>query len=131
MGRLLQDVRFGLRMLAKSPGFTVVAVVTLALGIGANTAIFSLIDAVMLRSLPVRDPGSVVLLQWAAHKNFIDGEYSSFGDCGETRYTGASGCSFPLPIFRAIRAQTNVFSGVMACAGPAPLALGGDGPTGT
>src|SRR5438093_13304600 len=56
MGTLIQDVRFGLRMLAKNPGFTAVAVITLALGIGANTAIFTLIDAVMLKSLPVANP---------------------------------------------------------------------------
>src|SRR5262245_37437522 len=56
-----QDLRFACRTLLKNPSFTVVAVVTLALGIGANTAIFTLFDALLLRSLPVRDPSRLVL----------------------------------------------------------------------
>src|SRR5437762_4309308 len=60
----VQDLRFGLRMLRKSPGYTGVAVITLALGIGANTAIFSLIDAVMLRMLPVERPEELMQVQY-------------------------------------------------------------------
>ena len=62
MATLLQDLRYGFRRLRQSPGFTLVCIVTLALGIGANTAIFTLVDAVMLKSLPVQNPGELYRL---------------------------------------------------------------------
>ncbi|HEY6274205.1 MAG TPA: ABC transporter permease [Terriglobales bacterium] len=130
---ILTDVRYGLRMMRKNPGFTAVAVLTLTLGIGANTAIFSLIEAVMLRSLPVQNPLQLVLLHWSArHPPNTDGYWSS-GDCADNHGFAAHspdnphGCAFSEPLFRRM-AKTNAFSGVAAFANSGRLNLSGNGP---
>jgi putative ABC transport system permease protein len=94
---LLADIRYALRMLHKNPGFTAVAVLTLALGIGANTAIFSLIDSVMLRMLPVEKPEE--LLQLEMRQPGQPGE-------GDTIFTN--------PMWEQVRDQQDVFSGAFA-----------------
>ena len=85
--QLWQDVRYGLRMLSKSPVFTAVAVLTLALGIGANTAIFSLVDGILLRPLPYTRADQIVHLSWQvkgnAIPNFTAAEFEFWRDHGD------------------------------------------------
>jgi len=126
---LWQDIRFGLRMLGKNPGSTALAVATLALGIGANTAIFSLVHAVMLETIPVRNPRQLVVLRWSAHAHPQNTGSSSYGDCQWTKWTdkGSGSCSFSYPMLKEIREHAGVFSSVGAFAGPAQLDLTGNG----
>ena len=126
---ILRDLQYAWRMILKSPGFTAIAILTLALGIGANTAIFSLIDAVMLKSLPVENPSQLVLLQWSARHDPVIHGYMSSGDCGMLLRLGAAnpyGCSFSEPMFQKIE-QSGAFAGVAAFANSGRLDISGNG----
>ena len=97
---MFQDIRFGLRVLLKKPGFTLIAVLSLALGIGANTAIFSLLDAVLLKSLPVHEPEKLVLFGNAKDQGITNG------------FPDASWDLFSYSFFKQAQQRTDVFSGV-------------------
>lgn len=99
---LWQDLRYGVRQLRRNPGFTAVVVIILALGIGANTAIFSLIDAVMLKTLPVKDPNQLVMLRWQAHKWPKTEGYTGWGGCPAGKGTA---CSFSYLTFQQTQGQ--------------------------
>ncbi len=121
---VLQDLRYSVRTISRSPGFAAVAILTLALGIGANTAIFSVIDAVMLRPLPVRDPQQLMVLRWTARKE-LNFNGSSYGDCDNSR---ESGCVFSVPFSRTVRTQANAFSGLAVFSGPLDINFRDNGP---
>jgi predicted permease len=128
LGDSYEDAHYGIRTLSKSLGFTSIAILTLALGIGANTAIFSMIDAALLRALPVRDSNQLVLFEWHAHKEPKNGSSSSYGDCNQERTeTNAEACSFSEPFFKVVRAQTGIFSNVTAFAWADRINLSGNG----
>lgn len=127
-----EDARFGWRTLGKSAGFTATAILTLALGIGANTAIFSLIDAALLRSLPVREADRVVIPVWHAHKEPKHWSSTSYGDCQQAQAEkNPGGCSFSTPFFEEVRAQGGIFASVAAFAAGDRLDLSGNGPADT
>jgi predicted permease len=98
---LLQDLRFAARKLRKHPGFTIIAVLTLALGIGANTAIFSLIDSVMLKSLPVPNPSELYRIGAGTHCCVLDGLQGNFN-------------IFSYALYEAVKTNTPEFNTIAA-----------------
>src|SRR5271168_4228431 len=112
MGTLLQDLRYAARTFRKSPVFVVVAVLSLALGIGANTAIFTLVDQVLLRLLPVKDPQQLVLL-WGRgpHYGSNNGRYR-----------------ISYPLYADFRDHNQVFSGIF-CRWETSMSVSAEGKT--
>jgi predicted permease len=103
MNTLLQDIRYALRQLRKSPGFTLTVILTLALGIGANAAVFTLFDQVLLRMLPVERPKELVRFHWSGA---FSGSMSSFG--------GDAQNYFSYPMYKDLRDKNQVFQGIAA-----------------
>ena len=125
MHTLLQDLRYGMRMLLKQKGLTAVALLSLALGIGANTALFSIVDAMLLKMLPVKEPERLVLFRSVASKEFTPGGYN--GNTNTDPDTGLRHMtSFAYQSYQRMREQQGPMSDVFAFGGVG-LTLNADG----
>jgi predicted permease len=115
MNNLWQDLRYGVRMLLRAKALSIIAILSLALGIGANTAIFSLVDAVLLKSLPVKQPDQLVQFKWLAPANFKNFNYD--GSSRKDEETGLRlNSSFPQQGFEQFRDHQNVLTDLFAFA---------------
>ena len=103
MHKFIQDFRYAIRQLMRSPGFAATVIVTLALGIGANAAIFTIFDQVLLRTLPVQKPKELVRFEWTGG---FSGSMSAFGGDGKDY--------FSYPMYKDLRERNSAFTGILA-----------------
>ncbi len=111
--QLAQDVRYALRMMARNPLFTAMATLSLALGIGANTAIYSFMDAVLLRALPVKHPEELIVLKWRA-KIHPPVMHSGFGSMYKDGESGRMSPNYPWAAYELLRTNQSVLSTLFA-----------------
>ncbi len=123
MTRLLQDLRLAVRLMVKKPGVTLVAALSLALGIGANIAVFSIADALILQELPVRNPQELVLLRWTSDQalSVRFGGWQNWS--GATEQGLSTSTSFPARVFHAIQQRSQAFESLFAFAEMSGVAL--------
>src|SRR5258707_4128699 len=118
--QLAQDLRYALRTMRNNRAFTALAALSLALGIGANTAIYSFMDSILLRSLPLADPASLVMLNWHAKPWYAKSRRADFvmhamsGSSWDDSSLGVVSDIFPFPAFELLGSNAEVFSSVFA-----------------
>jgi macrolide transport system ATP-binding/permease protein len=120
--RLFQDLRYGWRTLRKNPLFAAMAVLSLALGIGANTAIFSFMDAILMRGLPVHHPGELVILNWHT-KDFPAVVHGMHGSWYNDPQIGWNSGDYPFPAFELLRTSNSALSSMFGFADAGRLNL--------
>src|SRR5260370_19140808 len=111
--QFIQDLRYGLRTMARQPLFTLMAALSLALGIGANTAIYSFIDAILMRALPVQEPQSLMVVKWHSKAHPAVAHHFS-GSTYQDSKTGYTSGNFPYPSFELLRDNNTVFTSMFA-----------------
>jgi predicted permease len=126
MDTVLVDVRYGLRQLRKTPGLTFAVVLSLTIGIGANTAIFSLVDAAILRTLPVKDPDKLVIVEWT-HSGFPEGATNINGDFNKIEGGRVQASSVSQRHYRQLAKEQTAYEALMGMGDPSQATVVTDG----